>query len=188
VTDPGTQRMGAADNARWQAAAGPRPPGRRRTGCLLGPLIVLAVALVFVYFVVLRPERQKQAAADSLNDRPSASAVKAGPTRRAVLSGAGIRLLAGDPQSPLAHTTDQSIYFDGAEGASVVLKSTRPYDDCQNVAYSTDPWLEWDEVWTNTALCVKWQHSGRRHLTVLTVDSATGSTAKVEIADWSWKA
>jgi hypothetical protein len=97
-------------------------------------------------------------------------------------------LLAGDPQSPLAHTTSRSIYFDGAAGASVVLKSPRPYDDCQNVAYSSDPWLEWDEVWANTALCVKWQRSGRRHLTVLTVDTTTGSTAKVEIADWSWKA
>ena len=134
------------------------------------------------------PEMRKRATADFLNnDRPGSGAVQAGPTRKTVLSGTAIRLLDGDSHSPLAHTTAKEIYFDGADGASVVLKSPRPYDDCQNVTYSTEPWMDWDEVWANTTLCVKWQQAGRRHLTALTVDSASGSTADVEIADWSWQ-
>jgi hypothetical protein len=187
MTDPRTERIAAADNDRWTVVIG-RRPRRRRVGWTLGLLILLAAALTSAYFLVLRPERQKHAVADMLNDRPSADAVQAGPTRKAVLSDTSIRLLTGDSHSPLAHTTAKEIYFDGANGASVVLKSPRPYDDCQNVAYSTDPGLDWDEVWAKTTLCVKWQHSGRRHLTALTVDSAAGSSAKVEITDWSWQA
>jgi hypothetical protein len=179
MTDPRTERIWLADNA--------RRPRRRRTGRLIGSLIVLAVVLAAAYYLVVRPELQKRAAADSLNDRPNAGAVKADATRKAVLSGTAIRLLDGDSQSPLAHTTTKEIYFDGANGASVIVKSPRPYDDCQNVAYSTDPWLDWDQVWANTTLCVKWEHSGRRHLTALTVDSTAGSTARVEVTDWSWQ-
>jgi hypothetical protein len=179
MTDPHTERL-------WLTES-PRRPRRRRAGWLIGSFIVLAVVLAAAYFVVLRPERQKQATADLLNDRPSSGAVKAGPTRKAVLSDTSIRLLAGDSQSPLAHTTAKEIYFDGAKGASVVLKSPRPYDDCQNVTYSTEPWMDWDQVWANTTLCVKWQHSGTRHLTALTVDSTADSSAKVEITDWSWQ-
>jgi hypothetical protein len=179
MTDPRTERIWLADNA--------RRPRRRRAGRLIGSLIVLAVVLAAAYFVVLRPEMHKRAIADLLNDRPGSEAVKVGPTRKAVLSSTAIRLVVGDSQSPLAHTTAKEIYFDGADGASVVLKSPRPYDDCQNVTYSTDPWMDWDQVWTNTTLCVKWQHSDRRHLTALTVDSTAGSTAQVEVTDWSWQ-